>query len=115
MDVSGEEEADTTRDSSSSHAWSGSILFVIPPMATQPDSNHSPKSLREEKNNKKKGGWRVGGGEGGLGPGHLQPCRRRSSDGYARQEIIMLFTVHRAQYGFQHRNSAIKPKRRHWK
>lgn len=47
-------EADTTRDLSSSHAWSGSILFVIPPMATQPGSNHSPKSLREEKNNKKK-------------------------------------------------------------
>lgn len=54
VDVSGEEEADMTL--SSSHAWSGSILFVIPPMATQPDSNHSPRSVREEKNKKKKGG-----------------------------------------------------------
>lgn len=27
----------------------------------------------------------------------------------------MVFTAQRAQYGFQHRNSAIKSKLRHWK
>lgn len=66
MDVSGEEEADTTPDLSSSRAWSGSILFVIPPMATQPDSNHSAKSLREEKNNNNKKEGSGGGEEMGV-------------------------------------------------
>lgn len=39
----------------------------------------------------------------------LQPA------GYSRQENIMVFTAQRTQYGFQHRNSAIKSKLRHWK
>lgn len=39
----------------------------------------------------------------------LQPA------GYSRQENIIVFTAQRTQYGFQHRNSAIKSKLRHWK
>lgn len=46
----------------------------------------------------------------------LQPCRDSAACWvfYAEKSIIV-FMAQRTQYGFQHRNSAIKSKLRHWK